>query len=53
VVGRVVAVIWPVSRWSGEPIPSIFENPAISQQKAAPKASTAPTGEAQPEPGSS
>jgi signal peptidase I len=29
VVGRVVAVIWPSSRWSGEPIPSIFANPAI------------------------
>ena len=29
VVGRVVAVIWPASRWSGEPIPLIFENPAL------------------------
>ncbi|HET7900398.1 MAG TPA: signal peptidase I [Candidatus Nanopelagicales bacterium] len=29
VVGRVVAVIWPVSNWSGEPIPATFENPAI------------------------
>jgi signal peptidase I len=56
VVGRVVAVIWPVSRWSGEPIPSIFENPAISQQeKVDPgKAPAAPPSEeAQPEPGSS
>jgi signal peptidase I len=54
VVGRVVAVIWPVSRWSGEPIPSIFENPAISEQKAVkPGASTGstPSEEAQPEPG--
>jgi len=56
VVGRVVAVIWPVSRWSGEPIPSIFENPAVSQQKPVKPAATsgaAPSEEAQPEPGSS
>ncbi|MEI8057832.1 MAG: signal peptidase I [Actinomycetes bacterium] len=32
VVGRVVWVIWPVSSWSGAPIPSIFENPKIDQQ---------------------
>ena len=25
VVGRVVAVIWPVRRWSGEPIPETFD----------------------------
>lgn len=51
VVGRVVAVIWPVSRWSGEPIPSLFENPAISQQKSTKTgSSTAPSGEAEPEP---
>ena len=29
VVGRVAAVIWPASRWSGEPIPPTFENPAL------------------------
>jgi len=29
VVGRVVAVIWPISSWSGEPIPSTFDNPAL------------------------
>jgi signal peptidase I len=29
IVGRVVAVIWPASRWSGEPIPAIFENPKL------------------------
>lgn len=29
VVGRVVAVVWPAARWSGEPVPSIFENPKI------------------------
>jgi signal peptidase I len=29
VVGRVVAVIWPVSNWSGEPIPATFADPAI------------------------
>ena len=55
VVGRVVAVIWPASRWSGEPIPSIFENPAISQQEVV-DPGKAPAGppseEAQPEPGS-
>lgn len=56
VVGRVVAVIWPVSRWSGEPVPSIFENPAVSQQKPVKPGATsgtAPSEEAQPEPGSS
>jgi signal peptidase I len=55
VVGRVVAVIWPVSRWSGEPIPSIFENPAVSQQEVIPPGKAPagpPTGEAVPEPGS-
>ncbi len=29
IVGRVVAVIWPMSRWSGEPIPATFENPKL------------------------
>lgn len=29
VVGRVVAVIWPIANWSGEPIPATFDNPAI------------------------
>jgi len=29
VVGRVVAVIWPMSRWSGAPIPVTFENPKL------------------------
>lgn len=32
VVGRVVAVVWPASRWSGEPVPAIFENPEIDAQ---------------------
>jgi signal peptidase I len=33
VVGRVVAVIWPVSNWSGEPVPSTpFDNPALNDQ---------------------
>lgn len=43
VVGRVVAVVWPASRWSGEPVPSIFEDPRIDQQQGAaptPKASS-------------
>lgn len=40
VVGRVVAVIWPIANWSGEPIPATFENPAISAPPA-----TAPTTE--------
>jgi signal peptidase I len=39
IVGRVVAVIWPMSRWSGEPIPSIFENPELDAKKT-----TAPAG---------
>ena len=41
VVGRVVAVVWPASRWSGEPVPVIFENPEIDAQAGkvgAPKA---------------
>ena len=32
VVGRVVAIVWPVSRWSGEPVPVIFENPDLDVQ---------------------
>ncbi len=52
VVGRVVAVIWPVKRWSGEPIPETFDNPALDNQQAQP--STAPTsGKGSPSPGSS
>jgi len=52
VVGRVVAVIWPVRRWSGEPIPETFDNPALDNQQAQP--STAPTsGKVSPSPGSS
>jgi signal peptidase I len=32
VVGRVVAVIWPVSNWSGEPIPATpFSDPALDR----------------------
>jgi len=34
IVGRVVAVIWPVSRWSGAPIPVIFENPKLDASPA-------------------
>ncbi len=34
VVGRVVAIIWPASRWSGAPIPAIFENPALDASPA-------------------
>ena len=42
VVGRVVAVIWPASRWSGEPIPAVpFENPALNAVQGSP--SPAPT----------
>jgi len=39
IVGRVVAVIWPASRWSGEPIPSIFENPKLDAEET-----TTPSG---------
>ena len=39
VVGRVVAVIWPVKRWSGEPIPDTFDNPALNNQQAVPSPS--------------
>jgi signal peptidase I len=34
IVGRVVAVIWPVSSWSGEPIPVVFENPKLDASPA-------------------
>jgi signal peptidase I len=47
VVGRVVAVIWPASRWSGEPVPSIFENPKLDSGAAA------STGADTPKPGAS
>ena len=54
VVGRVVYVIWPLSNWSGEPIPDLFNNPALNNQPT-PSASqsSAPSGEAAPSPGSS
>jgi signal peptidase I len=38
VVGRVAAVIWPMSNWSGEPIPAIFENPDLDTLEKAPTA---------------
>ncbi len=56
VVGRVVAVIWPASRWSGMPVPTLFENPALDEQRGAtPAVSSRPStsGEAVPDPGSS
>ncbi len=56
VVGRVVAVIWPASRWGGMPVPVTFENPALDLPPAArPSESATPatTGEAEPGPGSS
>ena len=52
VVGRVVAVIWPVKRWSGEPIPPTFDNPALDVARPAPT-STASPGTGSPSPGSS
>ena len=39
IVGRVVAVIWPISRWSGAPIPAIFENPKLDAAAASRPAS--------------
>jgi len=48
VVGRVVAVVWPASRWSGEPVPTTFENPQLDAKAGkvgAPKA-TDPADEA-------
>ena len=45
VVGRVVAVIWPIANWSGEPIPATFDNPAIdAPPTTAPSASGSPGG---------
>jgi signal peptidase I len=53
VVGRVVAVIWPVDHWSSLPVPDIFADPRLDQQPAATAdeggAPTA-TDEAVPEP---
>jgi signal peptidase I len=50
VVGRVAYVIWPVSNWSGEPIPDLFTNSALNNQ---PAPSAAPSAEAQPSPSGS
>jgi signal peptidase I len=45
VVGRVVAVIWPSSNWSGEPIPVTFENPKLdAAPKSRPVVSASPAG---------
>ncbi len=45
VVGRVVAVIWPIANWSGEPIPATFDNPALdAPPTAAPSASSSGSG---------
>jgi len=44
VVGRVVAVVWPIAHWSGEPIPAIFENPALDAGRG--QASTGGTSDA-------
>jgi len=53
VVGRVVYVIWPISSWSGEPIPDLFTNPALNNQPAPAPSSSAPSDEAAPTPSSS
>ena len=39
IVGRVVAVIWPISRWSGAPIHAIFENTKLDAAAASRPAS--------------
>lgn len=49
VVGRVIAVVWPIAHWSGEPIPAIFENPELDAgggQTPAGEPSAAPSEEA-------
>lgn len=38
VVGKVQWIIWPMSRWSGVPVPEIFNNPALNNV-------TAPSGQ--------
>ena len=43
VVGRVVAVIWPVENWSSMPIPEIFADPRLDQPPAAGAEEPAPT----------
>jgi signal peptidase I len=57
VVGRVAYVIWPISSWSGEPIPDLFSNPALNNQptpiSSSSSSSSAPSGEAAPNPSSS
>jgi signal peptidase I len=49
VVGRVVAVVWPLAHWSGQPVPAIFENPALdagTPQGSAGSPSAVPSEEA-------
>jgi len=44
VVGRVVAVIWPASNWSGEPIPSTpFGDAALNNQSTGGSSSSSPS----------
>jgi signal peptidase I len=43
VVGRVVAVIWPVENWSAMPVPEIFADPRLDQAPAAGADEPAPT----------
>ncbi len=52
IVGRVAYVIWPISSWSGEPIPDLFTNPALNNQPT-PSASPASSDEAEPSPSES
>ncbi|MFZ1361510.1 MAG: signal peptidase I [Candidatus Nanopelagicales bacterium] len=32
VVGRVFVIVWPLSSWSGVPIPEVFDNPKLNDQ---------------------
>jgi signal peptidase I len=43
VVGRVVAVIWPIDNWSSMPIPDIFADPRLDQAPAADGEGATPT----------
>ena len=44
VVGRVVAVIWPVSSWSGESVPATpFDDPALNNPSGGTSPSTSPS----------
>jgi signal peptidase I len=53
VVGRVVAVIWPISRWSTEPIPTTFDDPRLGASTGSATPSSAAPSSRAPSPAAS